>query len=129
MIQFVFWLVLIALLISLAVALCTGRMIRWLTRAMPPLVVAVALVASTPVIAAEPWQDGATVLLPKDSKGVVVTLKEKYGSPVIVDSVNIVSVYNGEVYLTRKGASYGRFALETWAVFVGTVGNIVEVRR
>jgi hypothetical protein len=60
--------------------------------------------------AAEPWQEGASVMLPSDT-GITVMVNDKYGIPREVDSINILTVHQGMVYLTRKGDFFGRFEL------------------
>jgi hypothetical protein len=54
----------------------------------------------------------------KDSPGKTIMLKEKYGSSIIVDHVNIVGFADGQIIVTRMGDVFGRYSQENWAVSV-----------
>jgi hypothetical protein len=62
-------------------------------------VAGIALVCVLPLVGAA----GAAVINPKTGPYVKLTLKEKYGSTLIIDSVNIYVVIDGVLRVTRAG--------------------------
>lgn len=56
------------------------------------------------------------VLVADSTSTTKITLREKYGSPIIVDSVTLAIIHDGNFYITRNKEVFGCFPLVNYSL-------------